>query len=139
LFRGFPVRVLEAEITGVSEALANLTERGALDPVVKAVVTLSESGFVTIDNAVAFGDIKDESLSGSSFISLVFMQKFQYFVKQANSRVSLGAHRPQMKIRSLRNSLRPVKPNKFLWSLRLLSLLLVQKNLQRLKRSPSCR
>jgi hypoxia up-regulated 1 len=64
--RGFPVRLLEAEITGVSEALANLTERGAVDPVVKAVVTLSESGFVSIDDAIAFGDIKDESITGIS-------------------------------------------------------------------------
>jgi len=60
------VNLLEAEIRGVSEALGNLTERGALDPVVKANVTLSESGFVSIQDAVAFGEIKDDSLAGPS-------------------------------------------------------------------------
>ncbi|KAH6904466.1 heat shock protein 70 family [Coprinopsis sp. MPI-PUGE-AT-0042] len=61
---GFPTRMLEVEITGVSEALANLTERGAIDPVVKATVSLSESGFVSVSKAVAFGEIKDETLTG---------------------------------------------------------------------------
>lgn len=56
--------MLEVELTGVSEALANLTERGAIDPVVKATVTLSESGFVSVSEAVAFGQIKDESITG---------------------------------------------------------------------------
>jgi hypoxia up-regulated 1 len=58
--------MLEVEITGVAEALANLTERGAIDPVVKATVSLSESGFVSVSKAVAFGEIKDESLTGWS-------------------------------------------------------------------------
>jgi hypoxia up-regulated 1 len=70
LYRGFPLRLLEADIIGVSEAFANLTERGAVDPVVKATVTLSESGFVSIDDAIAFGDIKDESLTGTLDTSL---------------------------------------------------------------------
>ncbi|KAF9265145.1 actin-like ATPase domain-containing protein [Marasmius fiardii PR-910] len=61
---GFPTHLLETEITGVAEALANLTERGAVDPVIKATVKLSESGFVSVTEAVAFGEIKDESLTG---------------------------------------------------------------------------
>ncbi|KAF7297317.1 hypothetical protein MIND_00965000 [Mycena indigotica] len=60
----FPTRFLEVGITGVAEAIANLTELGATDPVVKATLTLSESGFVSVSNAVAFGEIKDESIAG---------------------------------------------------------------------------
>ena len=56
--------MLEVEIGDVAEAIANLTERGAVDPVVKATLTLSESGFVSVSDAVVFGDIKDESISG---------------------------------------------------------------------------
>jgi hypoxia up-regulated 1 len=41
-----------------------LTELGAVDPVVKATVTLSESGFVSVSDAIAYGEIKDDSLSG---------------------------------------------------------------------------
>ncbi|EAU87647.1 hypothetical protein CC1G_09108 [Coprinopsis cinerea okayama7 len=61
---GFPTRMLEVGIEGVSEAIANLTERGAIDPVVKATVSLSESGFISVTKAIAYGEIKDESLSG---------------------------------------------------------------------------
>jgi hypoxia up-regulated 1 len=61
---GFPVNLLEAEISGVAEALGNLTELGAVDPVVKATLTLSESGFVSVSDAVAYGEIKDDSLTG---------------------------------------------------------------------------
>ncbi|KAF7321064.1 hypothetical protein HMN09_00193800 [Mycena chlorophos] len=61
---GFPARFLEVGIEGVAEAIANLTEMGATDPVVKATLTLSESGFVSVSNAVAFGEIKDESIAG---------------------------------------------------------------------------
>jgi hypoxia up-regulated 1 len=63
-YSGFPQRILEADITGVSEAMANLTEIGVVDPVVKATVTLSESGFVSVMDAVAYGEIKDDSLTG---------------------------------------------------------------------------
>jgi hypoxia up-regulated 1 len=62
--RGFPVDILEAHISGVTAALANLTERGAIEPVVKATVTLSESGFVTVKDAHAFAEVKDDSLTG---------------------------------------------------------------------------
>jgi len=61
---GFPTRFLEVGITGVAEAIANLTELGASDPVVKATLTLSESGFVSVSSAVAFGEIKDDSIAG---------------------------------------------------------------------------
>ena len=62
--RGFPTRILEVELEGVTEAIGNLTERGAVDPVVKATLMLSESGFVSVSEAVAFGEIKDESITG---------------------------------------------------------------------------
>jgi hypoxia up-regulated 1 len=62
---GFPQRILEADIHGVAEAIANLTERGATDPVVKATLTLSESGFVSVSGAIAFGEIKDETIAGT--------------------------------------------------------------------------
>lgn len=64
-YSGFPQRILEADITGVAEAIANLTEMGVIDPVVKATVTLSESGFVSVTDAVAYGEIKDDSLTGT--------------------------------------------------------------------------
>jgi hypoxia up-regulated 1 len=53
--RVFPTRMLEVEIGGVAKAFANLTERGAVDPVAKATLTLSDSGFVVVKNAVAYG------------------------------------------------------------------------------------
>ncbi|KAL4245181.1 Heat Shock Protein 70 (HSP70) [Abortiporus biennis] len=61
---GYPTDILEAEIKGVADAIQNLTDLGATDPVVKATVVLSESGFVSVHEAVAFGDIKDDSLTG---------------------------------------------------------------------------
>lgn len=60
----FPVELLEASITGVKEAFANLTEMGGLDPVVKATILLSPSGFVSVPEAVAYADLKDGSLAG---------------------------------------------------------------------------
>jgi hypoxia up-regulated 1 len=60
--------MLEAEITGVSEAFGNLTERGATEPVVKATVSLSESGFVSVQDVIAFGEIKDDTITGWKFI-----------------------------------------------------------------------
>lgn len=61
----FPSDISQAQILDVSEALANLTERGAIDPVVKVTVLLSESGFAVLQDAVAFGEIKDESIAGT--------------------------------------------------------------------------
>ncbi|KAF8841856.1 actin-like ATPase domain-containing protein [Paxillus ammoniavirescens] len=60
----FPREILSAQISGIAEALGNLTEREAIDPVIKATVTLSESGLVSVNEAVAYGEIKDESLTG---------------------------------------------------------------------------
>ncbi len=65
----FPQRILEAEIVGVAEAIANLTELGVVDPVVKTTVTLSESGFVSVSDAIAYGEIKDDSLTGMCTVS----------------------------------------------------------------------
>ncbi|KZT23014.1 actin-like ATPase domain-containing protein [Neolentinus lepideus HHB14362 ss-1] len=61
---GFPTELLEVDITGINEAMANLTEMGVLEPVVKVTAALSESGFVSIPEAVAYGEIKDDSLTG---------------------------------------------------------------------------
>ena len=44
--------------------MANLTELGVVDPVVKATVTLSESGFVSVSDAIAYGEVKDDTLTG---------------------------------------------------------------------------
>ncbi|KAG2143962.1 Hsp70 protein-domain-containing protein [Suillus cothurnatus] len=61
---GFPREILEAKIVGIPEAIGNLTERGAIDPVIKATVVLSESGFISVGDAIAYGEIKDDSLTG---------------------------------------------------------------------------
>ncbi|PIL26008.1 transporter [Ganoderma sinense ZZ0214-1] len=66
LLRGYPVDILEADILGVSEAVKNITEAGATEPVVKATVMLSESGFASIRDAVVTGEFKDESIAGPS-------------------------------------------------------------------------
>ncbi|KAL1943263.1 hypothetical protein VTO73DRAFT_4338 [Trametes versicolor] len=63
---GFPTEFIEAEIVGVSEAIQNLTEAGATDPVIKATVMLSESGFASVRDAFVSGEFKDESITGSS-------------------------------------------------------------------------
>lgn len=56
--------ILQADIQGVAEAIQNLTEAGATDPVVKATIVLSESGFASVHDAVAYGEIKDDSITG---------------------------------------------------------------------------
>lgn len=56
--------IIEADIKGVQEALKNLTDAGAIDPVIKATVMLSESGFASVQEVVAFGEIKDDSIAG---------------------------------------------------------------------------
>jgi hypoxia up-regulated 1 len=56
--------MLEVDLVGVTDAITNLTERGAVDPVVKATLTLSESGFVSVTDAIAYGEIKDDSITG---------------------------------------------------------------------------
>ena len=62
---GIPTDLLEAEITGVKDAFAELEEAGAVDPVIKATLAVTESGFAGIEDAVAYGEIKkDETLAG---------------------------------------------------------------------------
>ena len=66
LCRNVPTEILEAHITGIPEAIGNLTERGAVDPVVKVTVVLSESGFAGVQDAIAYGEVKDTSFTGES-------------------------------------------------------------------------
>jgi hypoxia up-regulated 1 len=61
---GHRADILEADISGVQDALKTLTEAGAIDPVIKATVVLSESGFANVQDVVAYGEIKDESITG---------------------------------------------------------------------------
>jgi hypoxia up-regulated 1 len=70
---GFPTHLLDAQIKGVAEAVKNLTDSGATDPVVKVTIVLSESGFASVKDAVVVGEIKeDESFTGdSNFLSQV--------------------------------------------------------------------
>ena len=49
--------MMEVEIGGAAEAIANLTEHGTSEPVVKATITLSESSFISVSDAIVFGDI----------------------------------------------------------------------------------
>lgn len=49
---------------GVADAIQNLTDAGAIDPVVKATIVLSESGFASVHDAVAYGEIKDDTIAG---------------------------------------------------------------------------
>ena len=63
---GYPTDLVEASISGVPDALQNLNEAGAQNPVVKVTVALTESGLVSVSEAVMHGEIKDESLTGES-------------------------------------------------------------------------
>ncbi len=56
--------MLEAELLGVTEAIGNLTEQGVTDPLIKASLSLSESGFISVSSAMAYGETKDESITG---------------------------------------------------------------------------
>jgi hypoxia up-regulated 1 len=67
--------MMEVEIGNVAEAITNLTELGVSEPVVKATITLSESGFISVSDAIVFGEIKDDTITGE--YGLVF---FFYFV-----------------------------------------------------------
>ena len=51
---------------GVSGTVQSLTDLGAVDPVVKVTAVISESRFMSIRDAIAFGEIKAECLSGRS-------------------------------------------------------------------------
>ena len=74
--------MMEVEVGNVAEAIANLTELGASEPVVKATITLSESGFISVSDAIAFGDIKDDTITGewSRFPSTMFAQVYRLFL-----------------------------------------------------------
>ncbi|KAF9642404.1 actin-like ATPase domain-containing protein, partial [Thelephora ganbajun] len=52
--------IFEAKISGVAEAIANLTEKGVLEPVIKTTITLSESGFVSVSDAIAIGEVEQD-------------------------------------------------------------------------------
>lgn len=60
----FPQQIMKVDITNVTAALANLTSRGAVDPVVKVTLQLNENGHVAVTDAIAFGEVKDDSLTG---------------------------------------------------------------------------
>ncbi|KAI0299025.1 Hsp70 protein-domain-containing protein [Multifurca ochricompacta] len=49
----FPTELLDARISGIAEALANITEAGGVDPVIKVTILFSESGFVSVPEAIA--------------------------------------------------------------------------------------
>jgi hypoxia up-regulated 1 len=66
----FPVDLLDVRVSGVAEALANITAAGGVDPIIKATILFSESGFVSVPEAIAYGEIKDDSLAGTSYSSL---------------------------------------------------------------------
>jgi len=61
----FPVDLLDARVSGVAEALASITEAGGVDPVIKVTILYSESGFVSVPEATAYAEIKDDSLAGA--------------------------------------------------------------------------
>ena len=61
-----PVDLLDVRISGVAEALANVTSSGGVDPVIKATILFSESGFVSVPEAIAYAELKDDSLAGMS-------------------------------------------------------------------------
>ncbi|KDQ16953.1 hypothetical protein BOTBODRAFT_156336 [Botryobasidium botryosum FD-172 SS1] len=60
----FPQPISEIQLMGVAEAIANLTERGAKEPVVKVTVLLSDSTIASVVDAVAHGQVKDDSIKG---------------------------------------------------------------------------
>jgi hypoxia up-regulated 1 len=76
--RGIPLKIIEAELVGVQEAIGNLTEAGAKEPVVKLTVGISDSGFATLEDAIVFGEIKDDSIAGGwrLFLLLFVLKSF---------------------------------------------------------------
>jgi hypoxia up-regulated 1 len=64
--RGIPSKIIEAELIGIREAITNLTEAGVKEPVVKLTVSISDSGFATLEDAIVFGEMmKDDSITGA--------------------------------------------------------------------------
>jgi hypoxia up-regulated 1 len=72
-----------------------LTNLGALDPVVKTTITLSESGFVSVSKATAFGELKDDSIAGE-FSSGCVRETSENVLQQAKSKASSVLDRLQM-------------------------------------------
>ncbi|KAF8315850.1 HSP70-domain-containing protein [Clavulina sp. PMI_390] len=60
----FPSQIMQVSIQDVAAAVANLTSRGATEPVVKVTVQLNENGHVAVTEAVAYGEVKDDTLTG---------------------------------------------------------------------------
>ncbi|KIM26563.1 hypothetical protein M408DRAFT_330520 [Serendipita vermifera MAFF 305830] len=56
--------IFDAEFYGVKAAMKNLTSRGAVEPLMKVEVGLNESGMLVIHDAWAYGEVKDESITG---------------------------------------------------------------------------
>ncbi|KAF9642311.1 hypothetical protein BDM02DRAFT_3193509 [Thelephora ganbajun] len=56
--------IVEAKIGGVAEAIANLNERGVLEPVIETTIALSESGFVSVSDAITVGEVKQDFIKG---------------------------------------------------------------------------
>ncbi|KAG1902710.1 uncharacterized protein F5891DRAFT_948531 [Suillus fuscotomentosus] len=73
LFLVVSCEILEAKNVGIREAIDNLTERGAVDPVIKATVVLSESSFVSVGDAIVYGEIKDDSITGTYLHFFLFL------------------------------------------------------------------
>jgi hypoxia up-regulated 1 len=47
-----------------------LTKQGVLEPVIKTTIALSESGFVSISDAIAAGEVNQESIKGEKHNSI---------------------------------------------------------------------
>ncbi|KAF8335867.1 actin-like ATPase domain-containing protein [Cantharellus anzutake] len=60
----FPTSIYNINISNVTEAISNLTTRGAVDPVVKVTLFLTDSGMLTVHDVIAYGEVKDDSLTG---------------------------------------------------------------------------
>lgn len=76
----------------MAEAIANLTELGASEPVVKATLMLSESGFISVSSAVAFGEIKDDSIAGNLCLYALLGSCAHRMVRQAERLLWRGQH-----------------------------------------------
>jgi hypothetical protein len=83
---------LDIEISNVIPALTNLTSRGAVDPVIKVTLLLSESGLVSVHDAVAYGQIRDDTLTGDSIGDDTLMLGADRLTRQAENLVRWGVH-----------------------------------------------
>ena len=88
---GYPTDLYSVEIAGISEALQNLTEAGATEPMVKINVFLSESGLVTVQDAVVHGEIKDTSITGTYSPLHLFYQPVEFAAGKLKSLFGAGS------------------------------------------------